>query len=101
MHVSPTHAVLALKAVLSEDEHNRLKRSLQQPPSPRREGLMILTVFVLFSLGSGCRHHRLDSSAARPLPQRAYVWQRDWNAPVVKSLNEGRDVLDGCVVLAA
>src|SRR5688572_1070545 len=35
------------------------------------------------------------------LPQRAYIWQRDWRAPIAESLREGRDSLDGCAVLAA
>jgi len=36
-----------------------------------------------------------------PLPQRAYVWQRDWNAPVAAALERSKDTLSGCVVLAA
>ncbi|WP_156345911.1 hypothetical protein [Verrucomicrobium spinosum] len=47
---------------------------------------------------AGCRN---ESRAIRDLPQRAYVWQRDWNAPVARSLQEGRGALDGCVVLGA
>lgn len=47
---------------------------------------------------SGCRN---EPRADGDLPQRAYVWQRDWNAPVARSLQEGRDVLAGCVVLGA
>ena len=39
--------------------------------------------------------------ALAPFPQRAYVWQRDWKAPVAAGLMEGREVLDGTVVLGA
>ena len=35
------------------------------------------------------------------MPQRAYVWQRDWQAPVAPALAEGREVLDGAVILGA
>src|SRR6478735_7057172 len=46
-----------------------------------------------------CRQN--GSVESPPLPQRAYVWQRDWSAPVIESLREAHDTLDGCVVLAA
>jgi hypothetical protein len=56
---------------------------------------------------SACRKGEPQQFSARIrdsaplLPQRAYIWQRDWNAPVAASLAEGREVLDGCVVLGA
>src|SRR5690348_993464 len=55
---------------------------------------------------SACREAEPHPSSASlpdgaPLSQRAYIWQRDWNAPVGASLAEGREVLDGCVVLGA
>lgn len=56
---------------------------------------------------SGCRRERrtdgdrIPLAVAADLPQRAYVWQRDWNAPVARSLQDGKDVLSGCVVLGA
>ena len=65
-------------------------------------------VLVLILALSACRESepvpsntRTPYTAPAPLLQRAYVWQRDWNAPVAASLAEGRDVLDGCVVLGA
>lgn len=56
---------------------------------------------------SGCRQEQrangdlIPSQSPADLPQRAYVWQRDWSAPVARSLREGKDVLAGCVVLGA
>jgi hypothetical protein len=38
---------------------------------------------------------------APPLPQRAYVWQRDWSAPVAAAIARSRDALAGFVVLGA
>jgi hypothetical protein len=54
---------------------------------------------VLAGLTPCCRQN--GSVEPTTLPQRAYVWQRDWSAPIAESLREGRDRLDGCVVLAA
>lgn len=48
-----------------------------------------------------CRQQRSAPPPLQPLPQRAYIWQRDWRAPIEESLREGRDSLDGCAVLAA
>jgi hypothetical protein len=61
---------------------------------------------VVLLLLSGCGDGASQPSSALlpdsgPLPQRGYIWQRDWNAPVAASLAEGREVLDGCVVLGA
>jgi hypothetical protein len=61
----------------------------------------MVTVAALSVLGTGCREDDTNSTSSHLLPQRAYVWQRDWSAPVIESLREGHDNLDGCVVLAA
>jgi hypothetical protein len=61
--------------------------------------LAVLACLVLacgVSLIPCCRQER-----SVLLSQRAYIWQRDWKAPIVDSLREGRDSLDGCAVLAA
>lgn len=69
-------------------------------PSRRR----LLSLLIGFSLGAvGCRDgsHRASEPVVVSWSQRAYVWQRDWNAPVARSLQDGKDLLDGCVVLGA
>jgi hypothetical protein len=38
--------------------------------------------------------------AVAALPQRAYVWQRDWNPRVTEAVARSQDRLAGCVVLA-
>ncbi len=48
---------------------------------------------------TGCREDRSAVNFAA-LPQRAYVWQRDWNPAVAQSLLVAADVLAGAVVLA-
>src|SRR3954471_7190447 len=80
---------------------NRLKPSLQQPRSVLHGRLISLTFAALLLVASGCRQKESPSIRAKPLPQRAYVWQREWSTRVTDSLWEGSDVLDGCVVLAA
>lgn len=44
-----------------------------------------------------CKRHVLP---APPLPQRAYVWQRDWCRPVTNAIARSRGDLDGYVILA-
>jgi hypothetical protein len=61
----------------------------------------MVTVAALSVLGTGCREDDTNSTSSHLLPQRAYVWQRDWSAPVIEGLREAHDSLDGCVVLAA
>ncbi|MEO7098717.1 MAG: DUF3142 domain-containing protein [Luteolibacter sp.] len=39
-------------------------------------------------------------SAVSPLPQRAYVWQRDWKKPVGDAIARSQNDLAGCVILA-
>ncbi|MFZ4764026.1 MAG: DUF3142 domain-containing protein [Roseimicrobium sp.] len=61
----------------------------------------LLLAAVLSVLATSCRQEsQHDAGHARPLPQRIYVWQRDWTAAVGTSLQEGREALSGCVVLA-
>ena len=36
----------------------------------------------------------------KPMPQRGYVWQRDWNGAVVEAMTEADQRMDGLVVLA-
>lgn len=39
--------------------------------------------------------------AGTPLPQRAYVWQREWTPDVAEKVREAGPRLDGLVVLGA
>jgi hypothetical protein len=58
-----------------------------------RVGSIALWGFLILS---ACR-----KEVTAPLPQRAYVWQRDWNAPVAAAIDRSKDTLAGFVVLAA
>lgn len=69
---------------------------------------LAMVLGATFVLGAtGCRPepplegNAIPAQSAGAFPQRAYVWQRDWKQPVAKSLLEGRDILDGCVILGA
>ncbi len=61
-----------------------------------RLGHLALLCLVLLWLPS-CRRGK---SGCPPLPQRAYVWQRDWNLPVADAIARSRDDLTGHVVLS-
>ncbi len=41
-----------------------------------------------------------EKPTALPLPQRAYVWQRDWNQPIPEAIARSRHDLAGYVILA-
>ena len=60
---------------------------------------LLVPVFALSLLG--CREAASPEGVRAPLPQRAYIWQRDWSAPVGESLKQAPDTLAGVVVLAA
>jgi len=57
-------------------------------------------VIALIALAlAGC-HHELPKETG-PLPQRGYLWQRDWTPAVTQALLEGEKHTDGTVVLGA
>src|ERR1035437_305408 len=71
------------------------------PPHARRRGslryvFVALAVMAVMPLPS-CKRH---TPPAPPLPQRAYVWQRDWNQPVTDAITRSRNDLAGYVILA-
>lgn len=67
----------------------------------RQQLLKPLVLLGFMAAVSGCHEATTSKEGKVNLPQRAYVWQRDWSAPVAQSLREAHDVLDGAVVLAA
>jgi hypothetical protein len=48
---------------------------------------------------SGCSHSDLKISG--PLPQRGYIWQREWTPAVIESLGEAARRMDGVILLGA
>ena len=71
---------------------------MPRPRATSRHLWLALGALGLGFLWTGC--HSKDAPAV-PLPQRAYIWQRDWRAPIAASLAEGGELLHGVVVLAA
>ncbi len=59
--------------------------------------LLLSAAAFAFLLGA-CRQVPFD---ATPLPQRAYVWQREWTPEVAANVREAAPRLDGLVVLGA
>ena len=49
-------------------------------------------------LSCGC-HARRTAESSRPMPQRGYLWQRDWSPAVATAFTEADARLDGVVVL--
>jgi hypothetical protein len=47
----------------------------------------------------GC--HQPGSKISSPLPQRGYLWQRNWTSAVIDSLTEADRRMDGVVILGA
>ena len=48
---------------------------------------------------AGC--NRSDVNISGPLPQRGYIWQREWTLAVVDALGEADRRMDGVVILGA
>jgi hypothetical protein len=63
-------------------------------------GLKAITIFcgVIFAF-AGC--HRSDLEVSGPLPQRGYIWQREWTPAVINSLREAKRRMNGVVLLGA
>ena len=59
-------------------------------------GLMALAVS-----GLGCHHDSPPKAETGPLPERGYLWQREWTPSVVAGFREAEKRLDGVVVLGA
>jgi hypothetical protein len=55
---------------------------------------LLVVVFL-----DGCGRPRFE--AARALPQRGYLWQREWSPAVIDSLAQARQHMNGVVVLFA
>lgn len=52
---------------------------------------------------SGCREQKMQNAArsSGPLDQRAYIWQRDWNAAVRRAIDQHGQEFAGLAVLGA
>jgi Protein of unknown function (DUF3142) len=48
---------------------------------------------------AGC--HRFDVEVSGPLPQRGYIWQREWTSAVIDSLCEAQQQMNGVILLGA
>jgi len=63
-------------------------------------GLKAITIFcVAIFAFAGC--HRSDVEVSGPLPQRGYIWQREWTPAVIDSLREAKRRMNGVVLLGA
>jgi Protein of unknown function (DUF3142) len=69
-------------------------------PSIGLYGLSARTTLVIFAfLFSAC--NRTATRVPGPLPQRGYLWQRDWTAAVDDAVLEAQKRMDGVIVLGA
>ena len=63
-------------------------------------GLKAIPIFCVAIFGvTGC--HRSDVEVSGPLPQRGYIWQREWTSAVIDSLRETQRRMNGVVLLGA
>src|ERR1700677_2092311 len=60
---------------------------------PTRLGLVTL---AFAASGPGCRHAPADAGR---LPERGYLWQREWTPAVAAGFREAEEQMDGVVVL--
>jgi len=66
--------------------------------APIRLGVPTVYALAVFAL-AGC--HREAPTETGPLPQRGYLWQRDWTPAVTQAFLEADKHTDGTVVLGA
>src|ERR1051326_8346029 len=60
-----------------------------------------LTTIGLCVLAFGCQRKQEPAPVSGPLPERGYLWQRDWTPAVNAALGQASDALDGVIVLGA
>ena len=60
-----------------------------------------LTTIGLCVLLLGCQRKQEPAPVSGSLPQRGYLWQRDWTPAVNAALGQGSDALDGVIILGA
>lgn len=77
----------------------QVSRVIHSRKDPRWIPDFHLPVWLCFALSLLVSCQR-GATVAAPLPQRAYVWQREWNKNVVGAIARSRDDLAGVVVLA-
>jgi hypothetical protein len=60
---------------------------------------MKTVLLVCVGLLAAC--NRVAPTVSGMLPQRGYLWQRDWTPAVIESLAEAKKRMDGAVILGA
>src|SRR5437868_5426488 len=103
MQITVRYPSLLKQVLYPQDDANRMSvsvRSLVRNPRLRlhtlglKSGLLIGAV-----LFAAC--NRTAPTVSGPLPQRGYLWQRDWTAAVNDAVLEAQKGMDGVVVLGA
>ena len=103
MQITVRYPSLLKQVLYPQDDANRMSvsvRSLVRNPRLRlhtlglKSGLLIGAV-----LFAAC--NRTAPTVSGPLPQRGYLWQRDWTAAVNDAVLEAQKRMDGVVVLGA
>ena len=103
MQITVRYPSLLKQVLYPQDDANRMSvsvRSLVRNPRLRlhtlglKSGLLIGAV-----LFAAC--NRTAPTVSGPLPQRGYLWQRDWTGAVNDAVFEAQKRMDGVVVLGA
>src|SRR5436309_11454844 len=103
MQITVRYPSLLKQVLYPQDDANRMSvsvRSLVRNPRLRlhtlglKSGLLIGAV-----LFAAC--NRTAPTVSGPLPQRGYLWQRDWTAAVDGAVLEAHKRMDGVIVLGA
>src|SRR5579862_8330659 len=61
----------------------------------------VLACACAIALLAGCHRRPPPASTNGPVPQRGYLWQRDWTPSVAEAVIEADRRLDGVVILGA
>ena len=103
MQITAGYPSLLKQVLYPQDDANRTSvsvRSLVRSPRRRLHTLSLKSGLLIGAvLFAAC--NRTAPTVSSPLPQRGYLWQRDWTAAVNDAVLEAQKRMDGVVVLGA
>src|SRR5438874_624233 len=103
MQITVRYPSLLKQVLYPQDDANRMSvsvRSLVRNPRLRLHTLSLKSGLLIGAvLFAAC--NRTAPTVSGPLPQRGYLWQRDWTGAVNDAVFEAQKRMDGVVVLGA
>src|SRR5438477_9056266 len=103
MQITVRYPSLLKQVLYPQDDANRMSvsvRSLVRNPRLRLHTLGLKSGLLIGAILFGACN-RTAPTVSGPLPQRGYLWQRDWTAAVNGAVLEAQTRIDGVIFLGA